>query len=458
MSVFLKIIPASIIDKFSSQSDKSKIFLSNAIFSFFIKGISVSVNFLTVPLVLTFLNTTQYGIWLTLTAILSWFSLFDLGFGNGLRNRLITAIANKRFDEGKIYVSTTYAALSLIFGSLLVCFLIANQFINWTSIFNAPPSLRHDLDLAVFYAISLLFVQFVLRLINTVLQSFQRSAMVDFTNALVQVFILVGLYMLKITHYNSLADVALVYSVVPVAVFLSMSTILYLNKYKLIRPSIYFIKRDYIKSLLNLGLSFFVIQIAALVLYASDNFIITQFFNPSEVTTYNIAFKYFSVSNIIFSIVLAPFWSMTTQAHVEGDSKWIMAAVKKLLILWALLCFMELIQLAFSKPIFKLWTHNTVYVPFQLSAIMCVYFVVTNWGVVFANFLNGTGKIRIQLIYSVFGMIVNIPLAIFLIKTFNLGIIAVPLSTILVMIGGNTLASIQYKKIISKKAEGLWDK
>src|ERR1700712_203678 len=102
---------------------KSKTVIRNVFYSFFIKGINISVNFLTIPLVLTFLDTTQYGVWLTLTAILGWFSLFDLGFGNGLRNHLTIAVANKDFKEGKIYVSTTYAALSVIFGTLILVFL-----------------------------------------------------------------------------------------------------------------------------------------------------------------------------------------------------------------------------------------------------------------------------------------------------------------------------------------------
>lgn len=444
--------------RFSLQSEKSKVFLVNASVSFFIKGINIFVSFLTVPLVLSFLSTTQYGIWLTLMAIISWFSLFDLGFGNGLRNKLTLSVATNNNADGRIYVSTTYAALSAIFGSLLLLFFICNQFVNWTRIFNAPATLGHDLNLAVLYAVSLLFVQFVLRLINTVLYAFQRSAFVDFVGTLAQISILAGLYMLKVLHYNSLSSVALVYSVTPVCIFSVVSFILYVGKYKIIRPSFRFIKLDHVKSLLNLGLSFFVIQVAALILYASDNFIITQFFTPADVTVYNIAFKYFSITNMIFTIVLTPFWSMTTKAFSEGDFNWISKAVKKLSLLWGALVICELIQLAISKPLLKVWTHNSVMVPLALSITMSIYFVVMNWGVVFANFLNGVGKIRLQLYFSVVGMIVNIPLAIILIRSFHLGIIAVPLSTIIVMVGGNILSSIQYKKIISNRATGFWNK
>lgn len=432
--------------------------MQNASLSFFIKGINIFVSFLTVPLVLSFLNNTQYGIWLTLTAILSWFSLFDLGFGNGLRNRLITALSTKNYEDAKVYVSTTYAALSVIFGSLLIVFLIVNRFVNWTKVFNAPPEFHNDLDLAVFYAISLLFFQFVLRLINTVLLSFQQSAMTDFTNTLAQVCILIGLYILKITHHNSLSSVALIYSIVPVVVFLGISIILYLNKYKIVRPSLYFVKFKYAKSLLNLGLSFFVIQIAALVIYASDNFIISQLFQPADVTTYNIAYKYLSIGSICIGIVLSPFWSMVAKAYVEKDLLWIKKTMRKLMLVWLLLVVGTVIQLIFSKPVYRLWTHGKVAVPLSLSLMLSLYYIITTWGNIFSSFLNGVGKVRLQLYFASVSMIVNIPLAIFFVKVCHLGIMSVPLATIIVTAVVSILVYIQYQKIITSTASGIWNK
>ena len=447
------------INRFFKITDvKSKTVFRNAFYSFFIKGLNVSVNFLTVPLVLTFLNTTQYGVWLTLTAIIGWFSLFDLGFGNGLRNHLTVAIANKDFKEGKIYVSTTYAALTVIFGSLILLFLVIHPFVNWVAVFNAPVSMANDINGAVLFAMCFLFVQFIVRLINTVLLSVQRAAMADFTNSMVQVFILAGLYILKLTHCSSLTVVAIVYSVTPVAVFLVISVWLYLTTYANIAPSIVFVKPAYVNKLLKLGLSFFIIQIAALVLYASDNFIIAQLFEPAQVTTYNVGFKYFSIVNIIFTIVLAPFWSMTTQALIEHDWVWIKGSIRKLNFLWAILVVFGLVELTFANPVIKVWSANKVVVPSILSMVLCGYFAVSNYGSIYANFLNGVGKIRVQLYFSVVGMVLNIPFAIFLVRVLKLGIIGVPIATIFTMFISTVLAFIQTRKILSSSASGIWNK
>jgi O-antigen/teichoic acid export membrane protein len=197
---------------------------------------------------------------------------------------------------------------------------------------------------------------------------------------------------------------------------------------------------------------------ATLILYASDNFIIAQLFTPAEVTIYNIAFKYFSVASIFFTIVLAPFWSMTTQAQEEGDWKWIRSAVKKLTALWVFLLIGGLVQLAVATPIYKFWTTNKILVPLQLSIVMFIYFLVSNWGSIYSNFINGIGKIKIQLVTATMGMIFNIPLAIFLVKFCHIGVIGVPVATIITMGGANIASMVQYRKIVNNTARGIWNK
>ena len=50
--------------------------------SFVIKGISIAVGLVLVPLTINYLNPTKYGIWITLSSIIGWFSFFDIGLGN----------------------------------------------------------------------------------------------------------------------------------------------------------------------------------------------------------------------------------------------------------------------------------------------------------------------------------------------------------------------------------------
>src|SRR5688500_16255025 len=94
----------------------------NVFTSFLAKGGSVIINLLLVPITIDYVNPTQYGIWLTLSSVIAWFGFFDIGLGNGLKNKLTEAIAKGDHLLGRKYVSTTYLVLTLISILLLIVF------------------------------------------------------------------------------------------------------------------------------------------------------------------------------------------------------------------------------------------------------------------------------------------------------------------------------------------------
>jgi len=67
------------ISNFFKGHERSVKAKKNIIASFGIKGISIIVGFLMVRVVLDYLDQTKYGIWLTLTSLLTWFSFFEIG-------------------------------------------------------------------------------------------------------------------------------------------------------------------------------------------------------------------------------------------------------------------------------------------------------------------------------------------------------------------------------------------
>ena len=103
------------LNKGHDRSVKAK---KNIFASFIIKGCNIAISLVLVPLTIHYVNPTQYGIWLTLSSIIGWFAFFDIGFGNGLRNKFAEAIAKDDHQLARIYLSTTYAILSII----IICY------------------------------------------------------------------------------------------------------------------------------------------------------------------------------------------------------------------------------------------------------------------------------------------------------------------------------------------------
>lgn len=79
-------------ERYKQMGDRSRKSINNIILSFGAKGITIITQLLIVPLTINYVNTTKYGIWLTLSSIIAWIGLFDLGFGIGMRSKVTEAI------------------------------------------------------------------------------------------------------------------------------------------------------------------------------------------------------------------------------------------------------------------------------------------------------------------------------------------------------------------------------
>lgn len=137
---------------------RSIIAKKNIIISFLLKGISIIISLILVPLTLNYLNPTEYGIWLTLSSVLSWINFFDMGLGNGLRNKFGEARAKNDMKLAQSYISTTLALIIILISLIFLLFIVINPFLNWTKILNTNASFGHELSLTVLFV----FVFFLL--------------------------------------------------------------------------------------------------------------------------------------------------------------------------------------------------------------------------------------------------------------------------------------------------------
>lgn len=443
----------SFIRKGHSRSVKAK---KNILAIFVIKGLSIGISFMLLPLTIHYVNASQYGIWITLTSIIGWFSYFDIGFGNGLRNKFAEAVAKGQNKLARIYVSTTYAVLSIIGSFILLLFFCINPFLNWTKILNTPPNMASELSTLAMIIFVFFCLQFVLQLINTILNGNQQPAKVSLFNFLGSLLSFTVIFILAKTTAGNLLHLGLAFSCAPVLVLIVSSIWLYKHEYRKYAPSFKYVKFSFARNLMSLGLKFFIIQIAVIVVYQTSNIIIAQLFGPAEVTGYNVAYKYFSIIPMALSIVTTPFWSAYTEAYVEKDFSWIETTMKKLIFIWFLFSMGGLVMLAFSNKLYSIWIGSAIKMPFLLSATILFSIIINAWCAIFSIFLNAIGKLRLQLYSALFGALVNIPLAIFLGNKF--GISGVVLSTCLLAVTSAIWSPIQYYKIMNNTARGIWNK
>ncbi len=423
-----------------------------------LRGVSILVSFLLVPLTLGYLNPVRYGIWLTLTSVVNWVNVLDIGLGTGLRNKFAEAIARGEDELARSYVSTSYAFIGLIALAAVIVFWLINPMLQWAKILNTPLDMESELASLAGIVFTFFCLRLVFGLVGTMLIADQRPAMNSLVEVATNVVSLIVVYVLTKTIESSLFWLGLMISLITAAVPFVANFWFFNAKYKKYRPSLRYVKLKYVRELMSLGVQFFVIQMASIVIFSSSNIIITQFFGPSEVTPFNIAFKYYGVASLAFLMVLAPFWSAYTDASVKDDKAWIERTNRKLKSFWLLLVAAVVLMTVFADEVYSFWVGNEVHVPFSMSVSMAVYVLIIAWSSIFAYFINSTGKLRLQLWVAVGVALANIALAILLAKNLELRGTGVVLATCIALLPGCYLWPVQMKKLLTGVASGIWTK
>ena len=447
---------AKIFHVFSRGSQRSATVKKNIGYSLVIKGVSICLSFLIVPVTIGYVNAELYGVWLTLSSILTWLTFFDIGFTQGLRNKLGEAIANNDWELGKKYVSTTYAIMISLFIPLccLIEFLI--PFIDWSQILNVNPSYNIDICKSLSVVVACFCMQMILGVLTSVIYAYQKVALVSLIGVMGQMVSFVSVFLLSIFVEPSLFALAIAFSFMGLLVYVVSTITMFYSKFKRVSPSLSYIDKRCVSDIFNLGVKFFILQIQYIVYYQTSNFLISHYIWPTDVTVYNIAFKYLNTVTMLFGIIVSPLWPAFTEAFVKVDFNWMNGIYKKMKKIYWIINLLILFMLLFSPYVYYLWIGDNISIPFLLTFLISVYVSITNWATLNVYIINGSGKIQLQTYVTSLGMIAFLPLSIFLIYSFN--IYGMIISLIIVNSLLAVIYSIQVKKMLANKAVGIWGK
>lgn len=429
---------------------------NNIFFSGFLKIVGLLTSLVIVPITINYLNNEVYGIWMTITSILYWITTFDIGLGNGMRNYLAEALATNDTKLGKKYISTTMLLLSLIALSMAIVLLYPLITINFNSFFNTNAIAGNELRMAVVIAVGFTLMNFVLKNIGMIFVAMQKYAINDLLSISGNVIALIIIYILTKVTTGNLVLVVLAYTMTSCVVFL-LAAIPLFWKHPELKPSLRFFDKSLGKKIVGKGFGFFVIQISScLVIFGAANFFITQSCGPTAVTTYNIAYKFFNLLVIAYTIILAPMWNAYTDAYVKGDMQWIKATFNKALKFWVLSICGGLGMLLICNLFYKLWIGNMVNVPLSVSASTLVYVCFFNLNNCATYLINGLNKIFVQIIIS----LAVTALYIITVLAFGrkLGVEGIVLSMAASYAVMSVVHLYQCRKLINGKADGIWNK
>ena len=433
--------------------------LNNILSIVVLRGGNIGLQLLLVPLSIKFVSASAYGLWLTLSSMITWLNIMDIGLSNGLRNKLTEAITRNDHSLARTYVSTTYCLLAIL--SIVGFFLCLSMvyLLDWHSIIPMPAGMSGgDFRKLLLVIVSSFFLTFLLKPIASVAYA-THKAYVEYLILFAANFINVVIVwlLLQVAPSGNILLMACCFCFAPILITFILTWYLFRTGFRQLAPTVSKIDFSHARELMSLSGKFFIIQIAATVIFTTNNFIISHYLGNEEVTRYNIVQRYFNVAIILQGMILVPFWAIFTEGFARRDTLLMENNMKKLLNMTALLSAGCLLMAAVSGYAYGLWIGNLVKIPFTLTLISCLYAILLLYSSVYTIFINGTGRVRLQMLTSLFSSVFHIPIAIFLIKYFHMGVAGLILTSCFWLAVTLPLRRIQYKKLaLYKEGWSLW--
>jgi O-antigen/teichoic acid export membrane protein len=297
--------------------------------SFLSKALTIIISFASVPLTVHYLGAERYGVWLTISSLLTWMSLTDFGIaGNALVNVIAEADGKDDRQMAREYAASAF--WTLCFASTTVGIVMAFLFpqIPWRSVFRVSSVMStQELHLACGLTLLLFALSMPLNMLNSIYSAYQDGFVANMWGIASNVLALVAL--LVVTHLQGGLP-ALIVALSGTRVMVSTANAFYLftNRYRWLRPALSAIRWTRVRRLFQLGGKYMVTQMASLGIYQSQPFIITQLLGPAKVATFLIAYKIITVPVDLSYIATTPFVSAFTEAKARADWKWITGAFK----------------------------------------------------------------------------------------------------------------------------------
>lgn len=439
------------------NQDRSKKVFINVGNSFLVKILSTIVTLSLIPVSLHYTDANTYGVWLTISSVITWVQFFDLGLSNGLANKLAIVFTDDDNKLARQYISVTYSFLIVIASILCISFLSLSHFINWNKLFNTNID-KETLLFCINYAFACLCLSFILKPINDLLRSKHKhflTAIIEVTgNSAALICLLVfGRY-----FHSDIKILAIILgSAYPLSLAV-FSIFLYKKRYSYLRPRINFRNFERLREIFGISARFFIINTSIVVILTSNNLLISYFINPESVTYYTIAYRLFSIVLIFQAMIVTPLWPAYTEAFKTNDFAWISKTIGGLNKLNIFLCFAAIAMLFLCPIIYSIWIGPSIKIPFEINLLLALYVIVALFKETYVAFINGSGKLNLQTCFAIIGIILQIPLAYLLLKVLNLGMWGLISLNIFWVLVGYVLWRYQYSILITGRNQSrIWN-
>ena len=411
-----------------------------------LKLIGICINYIYISVLLNYLGESEYGIWIIIVTITSWLSFFDVGLGNGLRNKLTEAIERK--DNQTVLVSSTYHIVIKLMSLVCVFGVVLAYFINWKIIFKTDFD-ETNIKYAIIISVVFMAVNIVFSLCKSICFALQKSSLASSSGVLAQIINFISFLIIRKYTHVSILMLALIYGISEFIIYLGMTLYIIIHHPNL-KPQKKYANKECEKELLVIGSRFLILQLCALVLYSTDSFIISCLYSAKSVTPYSMVIKIYTLVINLFAAFVVPLWSAVTKEKM--NKRWdIVEKYEKIIVflMIPIIIIVFLLILNFRTVSF-IWLKKELVYSNLLIFLGGIYCVLSIWCNSFATLANGLGILNKPMIVAIIQAVLNIPLSLLFAYVFDMKESGVLLGTISVMIIGSIIVPYEVYSSIKK--------
>jgi O-antigen/teichoic acid export membrane protein len=381
------------------------------------KVLTIFLSLVSLPLCVHYFGAERYGVWITIVSTSAWIAVLEFGITDTITNIVSSSHAND--DQETAARHTTNAlVVTLLFAILLFCLgALLWRHLDWMRILNVhDQSAAGEIRKTIGIACSLVLLTPLCTIALKVLSGYQQTHIANLVTAGGAVFSVATLICGIRLH---LTMPWLFFWSNGMVTLSGLATLLWtiLIAKPWLRPRLHHISPALGLSLLSSGLPFFAIRIAGVVVFSTDNVIVSHFLGASQVTPYSIAMRLVTYAQLIPSFMFPSLWAAYANAHASGEISWIHKAYRKTMtssvaIMGGILFFLSF----FGRWIIRVWAGNDSTPTESLIIALCLWTLVSGITGVQSCLLGAVQRNRLQAVVSIGAALLNLPLSIFLVQ------------------------------------------
>ena len=309
-----------------SRRDSRALLTSAAGISY--RMIDACLKLITIPVATRMLGIEEYGVWLTVNAILSLLMVSDFGIGSGVINAVGGALARNEIALARSFLAAAYIAFGVlaVYVAGFVTLLSKSSLLpRWLGI-EGHAALVTDSRRLLMIAGLLISIAAFLNVINFFVSSLQEGYLAHFAQIAASFATLICILNL---HTRSMSWFALATSLPIVSAYVLLSFYVFGVRHRNLLPAFTQVRISSFRVIWRDGSRLLIAQIADTIVAFTSSLLVASHLGAPHVPEVSVSLQVMMIINYVACMFILPLWPAYVEAGEREDHEWISTAFRK---------------------------------------------------------------------------------------------------------------------------------